>query len=268
VHEVAVRRFPDGESLVRITSRARDAHAILFRSLDHPNERLVEAVLASETLRKRGARSVTLVAPYLGYMRQDKEFRAGEAVSQRIVGDLLGRYFDRVLTVDAHLHRTRELSSVLTVPCRNLSAAALLARGVRAAGATLVVGPDRESAQWARAVAAEADVPFLVGSKIRTGDRAVAVSVRRADPVRGAVVALVDDIVSTGHTIVEAARALRPHRPRRLLLFAVHALFDEDAARRIRAAGIESVRATNTVHHPAGRIDVAPVIARALDDGA
>ena len=104
--DIALRRFPDGESLVRLPDTLPE-QVVFCVSLDDPNAKLIELELAAQTARSLGARTLTLVAPYLCYMRQDSAFRPGEAVSQRIIGALLARHFDSVITVDAHLHRTQ-----------------------------------------------------------------------------------------------------------------------------------------------------------------
>ena len=83
--------------------------AILYVPLDQPNEKIVSVLFATEALRRNGAERVVLVAPYLCYMRQDAAFQEGEAISQRVIGHLFAGIFDRIVTVDAHLHRTAKL---------------------------------------------------------------------------------------------------------------------------------------------------------------
>ena len=144
VHTSGRSTNPDGESLVRVRVAADEV--IVVRSLHDPDAKLVPLLLAADALRRAGARRAILVAPYLPYMRQDRVFRRGEPLSQRVVGRLLGEAFDRVLTVEAHLHRTRRLGDVVTCPARSVSAAPLLARWCLAHPAVqLVVGPDEES---------------------------------------------------------------------------------------------------------------------------
>ena len=129
---------------------------VLLRTLDHPNEKLVDLLLAARTARLLGARHLTLVAPYLAYMRQDMAFHPGEAVSQRIVGRFLADLFDAVITVDPHLHRIARLAQAVPVAqAVVLSGAPLLADLIaqRRPGA-LLVGPDSESAQWVSQAAA------------------------------------------------------------------------------------------------------------------
>ena len=106
--EIAVHRFPDGESRVRVPTPLPE-HVIICLSLDHPDQKLIELLLAANAARDNGAITLTLVAPYLCYMRQDKAFHAGEAVSQQSIGALLGSLFDAVITVDPHLHRIERL---------------------------------------------------------------------------------------------------------------------------------------------------------------
>lgn len=262
--QVAVRSFPDGESLVRVSAAAWKGRAVLLCGLHEPKRRIVECLLAAETLRSRGATTITLVAPYTGYMRQDVEFNPGEAVSQSIVGTLLGRYVDRFLTIDAHLHRTSHLDAVLGVPCRNLTASAEIGKEVGKLATPVVVGPDAESAQWASAVADAAGCEWTVGTKTRYGDRRVRFDIESPERVRGHTAVLVDDIVSTGNTIIEAAKALARHKPKAIHLYCVHGLFVEDAERRIRRAGVKAITSSNTIPHPTNGIDIATVITESL----
>jgi ribose-phosphate pyrophosphokinase len=259
---IVTSRFPDGESLVRVDHPRRD-DAILVRSLHHPNAKLVELILAADALRQAGARRLTLVAPYLCYMRQDRIFAAGEPVSQRIVGALLGGLFERVLTVEAHLHRIRRLSEVVPGAARSLSAAPALAEWVgRHAPGALLVGPDAESAPWVRAVARRAGVEWAVGEKQRLGARRVRLTLPPLPACRQAV--LIDDVASSGATLAAAARALHRAGVARVDVAVVHALCAAGALDRIRRAGVRRIVSCDTIPHPTNAIAVAPLLAAAL----
>jgi ribose-phosphate pyrophosphokinase len=258
---VALHRFPDGESRVRLPLPLA-SHLVFCRSLDHPNDRLVELLIAAGAARALGAARLTLVAPYLCYMRQDAEFAPGEAVSQRIVGGWLAGAFDDVVTVDPHLHRVATLADA--VPARRalaLSAAepigALLAR---ATSAPLVLGPDEESLQWVRAVARVCGADGAVGRKRRRGDRDVTVDLGAVEP-RGREVALVDDVASTGHTLEQAVRACRDRGAARVVVAVTHGLFVGDALERLLAAGAEQVWSTDSVSHPTNAAPLATLLA-------
>lgn len=259
---VGVHRFPDGESLVRVASPP-GRHAVIVRSLHHPNAKLVDIALAADALRRAGARHVTLVAPYLPYMRQDAVFTPGEPLSQCVVGAWLGRTFDRVLTVEAHLHRTRRLAEVIPGRSRSLSAAPVLAAWLAARGrGRLIVGPDGESEPWIRAIARAARAPWVVGRKERRSDRRVHIVFPRLPCAERAI--LVDDIASTGGTLAVAARALRRAGVRTVEAAVVHAVFAPGALARIRAAGITRVVSCDTVPHPTNAICTALLFAPIL----
>src|SRR5690606_13581796 len=151
-HEVSVHRFPDGESLVRVPEAPETA--LLYRSLDRPNAKIVELLLAASALRDGGTLRLVLVAPYLAYMRQGSAFRPGEAVSQRVIGGLLAQHCDALITLDPHLHRVASLAEVMPgIEAVSVSAAPVLAAALDGMADPLLVGPDEESRQWVEAIA-------------------------------------------------------------------------------------------------------------------
>ena len=260
---VRTHSFPDGETLVRVTHRA-GAEAVLVQSFNDPDRKLMPALLVADALHRAGARRVTLVAPYLAYMRQDRIFRPGEPISQRVFGQCLVRAFDRVLTVEAHLHRTHRLGDVMASRARSLSAAPAIAQWLarRGGGGAVAVGPDEESEPWIRAVARAAGVRWVVGVKRRLGDRRVCV--RFPELPRGARAVVIDDIASSGATIAAAVRALRERGVRTVDAAVVHAIFAPGALDLIRRAGARTVVSCDTVEHPTNRIQCAPVVSAAL----
>lgn len=261
--------FPDGETLVRLPPELPPEVAF-YRSLDRPNAKLVELALAARTARELGGQRLTLVAPYLCYMRQDLAFHPGEAVSQRIIGALLADWFDALITVDPHLHRVGDLREAVPLhQATALSAAGLMADFIREqarAGCwspSMVVGPDAESEQWVAAVAAAAGLSYCVGAKERRGDREVRIRFPTAE-LAGRHLVLVDDVASTGHTLAVAAQALRDRRPASLSVLVTHALFVDDALARLAAAGVANVWSTDSITHQSNRLELAPLLAQAL----
>lgn len=257
-------RFPDGEIKLRLPDTLPE-RVVVLRTLDHPNEKLVELLLAARTARALGARHLTLVAPYLAYMRQDIAFRPGEAVSQRIVGRFLADLFDAVITVDPHLHRVATLTEA--VPARQaivLSGAPLLADLVaqRRPGA-LLMGPDGESAQWIAQAAARHGFDHAVCAKVRHGDHAVEVELPPV-PVAGRAVVLLDDVASTGHTVAQAARLLLAAGARTVDSAVTHALLSDEALRMMRQAGVGDIWSTDSIPHPTNAVSVAHLLAQAL----
>jgi len=259
---VRVHEFPDGESLVRIRPPA-GRHALVCRSLHAPNAKLVETVLAADALRRAGAQRVSLVTPYMPYMRQDKVFHPGEAVSQQVVCAWLGDAFDGLLTMEAHLHRVHHLREVFPGRAESIAAAPVIARWLRrGAKRTLLVGPDEESEPWVRAVAETAGLPWVVGSKGRRGDRRVRIRLPALPEAARAVI--VDDIASSGATIAEAARALRRGGIASVDAVVVHAIFAAGALARIRRAGVRQIVSCDTIEHATNALTTVNEFAQAL----
>lgn len=263
--EIALHRFPDGELRVTVATAAETT--ILYAPLDQPNDKLIALMFAAEALRRGGARRLVLVAPYLCYMRQDAAFHAGEAISQRAIGTLLAGLVDRIVTVDAHLHRTPDIGSVFAgIDAENLSAMPAIATALAPDidPATIVIGPDAESEPWVSDLAGRLHLQHTVANKTRHGDRSVEITF--ADPalLSGRPALLVDDIVSSGTTLIEAARALHARGARAVDAVVTHALFPPEMIARFAEAGIRSIRSTDSVPHPSNAIALDDTLAAAL----
>lgn len=263
---INLQKFPDSESKVRATSAGRVT--ILYASLDQPDEKLIPLIFSASALRDLGAEKIILVAPYLCYMRQDKAFHEGEAVSQRVLAKVLSPWIDEIVTIEPHLHRVTELSAAFSdIKATALSAAPLLAALIdhsEGAKNILLVGPDQEARAWTEAVADKAHAPFAIMTKQRRGDRDVDVVFDDAIAVEGREIVLVDDVVSSGATLAAATRVLRRKGAVRIEALAVHALCSNDDLNRLKEAGLYRLRSTDTVPHETNAISVTPLLAEAL----
>jgi ribose-phosphate pyrophosphokinase len=236
-----------------------------LRTLDHPNEKLVELLLVARTARTLGASHVTLVAPYLAYMRQDMAFQPGEVVSQRVIGNFLAELFDAVITVDPHLHRVATLEEVVPVKQATvLSGAPLLADLIaKHYPDPLLVGPDEESTQWVAQAAQRHGFEHAACRKIRHSDREVQIALPDI-PVAGRHVVLLDDVASSGHTLAVAARLLLAVGAASVDVAVTHALFVGDAVDLIRQAGVGHIWSTDCITHPSNAVSMAELIAKSL----
>ena len=268
-HIAELHRFPDGESLVRLPQVVE--RAVVYRSLDRPNDKLVELALAASVLRRHGATELCLVAPYMAYMRQDAIFKPGEPISQAVIGDWLGQLFDRFVCVEPHLHRTHTLDEVFVGrPSVTLTGAGPIAERLRADGApadTVIVGPDEEAEPLVSAVAGPLGFTPVVGRKERRGDRDVTVVLPDGAPLAGRPVAIVDDVISSGETIFSCARAARAAGASSIRVFGVHALFGADVTARFEAEGLGVPISCDGVPHPTNELPLARMIAGALTNG-
>ena len=260
-------RFPDGELRLRLPP-SLPATVVVFRSLDRPNEKLLELLLVARTARQLGAERVALVSPYLAYMRQDIAFNAGEVVSQQVVGGFLADLFDDVITIDPHLHRIDSLDEAIPVMhAVALSGAPLLGELIAAHHEhPLLIGPDAESAQWVAQAAAAHGWASGVCTKQRQGDREVVIELPAGLDPAGRAVVLVDDMASSGRTVARAAEALLAAGAVSVDVALTHALFADDALEVVKAAGVGEVWSTDSVAHPSNAVAVAPMLADALRD--
>jgi ribose-phosphate pyrophosphokinase len=258
---LAEHRFPDGESLVTLPPRP-GPRVLVYCSLDRPDERLIPLLLALHGLREAGVGWIGLVAPYLAYMRQDAAFHPGEVISQRIIASLLAEPIDALWTVDPHLHRVASLDEVFPrIRSTALTAGPLLADWVRAHAADAVlIGPDRESAQWVRAIADQCGSPWGVAEKTRLGDREVCIRLPEI-PVAGRRCVLVDDVASTGRTLAGATEQLLQAGAAAVDVLVTHALFVGDAEDTLRGSGAERLLSTNSIAHTSNALDLAPLLA-------
>ncbi len=261
--EIDVHQFPDGESKLTLPVDLSN-HVIVYRSLDHPNDKLLEVLLAARGLREQSVQTLTLVAPYLCYMRQDKAFHAGEIVSQHAIGQLIAEHFDAVLTVDSHLHRIHSLEQA--IPARvalNLSATQPMATFLQQLfKKPVLLGPDSESQQWVESIAnamTEGSADYCVASKRRFGDADVEITLPTFDFGNRHVV-LVDDVASTGYTLEQTACAVSAFAPASLSVLVTHALFVDDALQRIRGAGVENIWSSDSISHSTNNVALDSVL--------
>jgi len=266
LQEIALHRFPDGE--MRVTVGHAAPTTIIYASLDQPNDKLIAILFAAEALRRAGTTRLVLLAPYLCYMRQDAVFSEGEAISQRAVGRLIAGTVDRVITVDAHLHRTADIRAVFPgIEAENLSAMPAIANTLRLTGidpTTIVAGPDAESWPWVSDLAGQLGLAHTVAQKVRRSDRSVEISFADAASIAGRPVLLVDDIVSSGGTLIACAKALAAAGASAVDAIITHALFAPDMATGFANAGIRSIRSTSSVPHPTNTIPLDDIFAAAL----
>jgi len=262
---LAIRRFPDGETYLRFDTPVSGCKVILACSLHHPDDNIMPLLFAASTARELGAASIGLVTPYLGYMRQDKRFQEGEAVTSAVFAQLLSHHIDWLVTVDPHLHRWHTLDEIYSVPGTVVPASPLLAAWIKTNVASpVLIGPDAESEQWVSAVAQIAGAPHVVLEKVRRGDRDVSVSIPDPAALQGRTPVLVDDIISTGRTMVAAVRHVKAQDLAPPICVGVHAVFAGDAHQALLAAGAARVVTTNTIPHASNCISMYRALASAI----
>jgi len=258
-----VKRFPDGELYVRLRGEVRNQHVVVVQSTCTPQDgNLMELFFILNTARDLGAKKITAVVPYLAYARQDKRFKPGEAVSLQTVARLLkAAGADRVITLDIHEeHSLRDFP----VPAVNLTAMPLLGEYLKKLklNCPIVVGGDQGSEIRAKLVAEKLGSSYDYLVKRRVSPTKVITKPKKLD-MRGHDAVIVDDIISTGGTIIEAAKILRREGARKIYAACTHGVFSGNALQKLKKAKIQVI-ATDTIEGPASLVSVASLIARAL----
>jgi len=263
--ELELRQFPDGEVYLRIDSAVAGRDVVILQTLDQPSTKFLPLAFVAATARDLGAARVGLVAPYLAFMRQDSRFRSGEGVTAVYFGAMVSRLVDWLVTVDPHLHRLSSLDQVYSIPTEVAHAAQAIAGWVRHhVPRAILVGPDAESAQWVTAVAALCDAPSVVLEKTRRGDRDVAVSAPTLDGWRDRTPVIVDDIISTGRTMIEATTQVLRAGGSPPICIGIHAVFAGPSHAELLAAGAAEIVTCDTIAHATNQIGVGDAIAQAV----
>jgi ribose-phosphate pyrophosphokinase len=259
--QLEYRQFPDGESYLRFATPVEGRSVALACSLHHPDGKALPLLLAAAALRDLGARRVGLVAPYLAYMRQDTRFKEGEAVTSVAFAGLLSSGFNWIATIDPHLHRHASLNEIYSVPISVGHATPILADYLSSLEADVfLVGPDEESEQWVSALGSAAGVPHVTMQKIRLGDRSVSITFSGLEQFHGRRPVLVDDMISSGHTMEAAVRQLTELGFAQPICLAVHGILAEGALQRLEKTGA-TVITTNTIPGPTAILDIHDLLA-------
>lgn len=259
--------FPDGEHYLRLEETLVGETVIIFSHLHHPDTIIFPLLFMAGYAREQGAEKVILIAPYLAYMRQDTQFNPGECVTSKYFARLISQWFDGLITVDPHLHRYHALDEIYSIPSRVIHADNSIAQWIKNNIIDpVIIGPDEESAQWAEEVATLAGCRSTVMTKTRHGDAEVDIHIGDVEGYRGAQPVLVDDIISTGRTLIKTARNITQAGLCAPVCIGVHALLSGDAEMAMNNAPITQWLSCNTVPHPSNQIDLASDIAQAVSD--
>ncbi len=253
VHPVKIERFSDGEIGVELEASVRGRHVFIVQTMALPlHESLMELILLVDACRRASAGEISLVVPYLAYSRQDRKARPRSAISAKVVARMLETVgADRVITFDLH---SGQVQGFYEIPCDNLPGASVLAPAVKKTllgDDVCVVATDVNGLHRARNFArrlietGDDELPLAVVDKRKARQGAGAESVM--GPVEGRHCILVDDMIGTAGTLLDAAQALRAAGARGVSAVITHGIFSGDAVRKIAGAGFQKMWLTDTL---------------------
>ena len=271
--KVDLTRFADGELRPWIQDDIRDRTVIILQSLSYPmDEHIMELVLMGDAIRRCAPKTVIAVIPYLGYSRQDKLHRVGEPISARVIAKFLEvSMFDEIITMDLH---NDAIVGFFQIPVTHVSALETLAAEVKRMNVQngIVISPDVGGVKRARNLAYLLDMPMVVMEKRRFLDKHdTSESYQIIGDVNDKTAIIVDDIISTGGTIVHAAQSLREAGATGVIALTSHGVFAGEAVEKLSHAPIETVVCTNSINIVGDKkfeklhvVSVAPLLADAI----
>jgi len=261
---VAFKIFPDGESYVRLEGDMRDEVAIVQTTSPPQDSRLIQLALMADAAKRSGAKKITAVVPYLAYARQDKAFLKGEAVSIETIASMLKvAGVDALVTVNVHQQMVLDR---LPFPAKSVSAIPLLAEHFKNRGFSdfSVIAPDKGAARIAEEAGRVLGTGYGYLDKQRDRYTGQVSMEKKTFNVKGKTVIIFDDIISTGGTIVAAAKILKDQGAEKVYTACVHPLLVGDAEKRILDAGVEEVIGTDSIPSRISKVSLALLIAREL----
>tara|TARA_Y100000310_G_C20699605_1_gene828505 strand:- start:148 stop:1011 length:864 start_codon:yes stop_codon:yes gene_type:complete len=262
--KVKIDHFPDTEHKITIQTNVKNQSVILVKSIFPANDSLIDLIFTASYCKTLGAKRIIMVCPYLGYMRQDKQFHKYEVVSAPIMAKLISTYADELITIDPHLHRIPKLSKIFSIKTKTLTAVDLIANHIKKnIKDGVIIGPDGESYQWDIAVAKITHFPFTILKKVRKSSYNIKITFNDKIDVKGKNVIIIDDVISTGRTLLKTINHVKSFKPKGIYCFATHGVLAGDAASKIVKTGAKLI-CTNTIPNKYDKIDISKLISDSI----
>jgi ribose-phosphate pyrophosphokinase len=260
-----IRVFPDGESKITLIGKISKKKSIVLQSIYPPVDTNLVQVLSLITKAKENSSEVIAVIPYMGYARQDREFLPGEIVTMKVLGKLFkSAGASKIIVVDIHSSIGLKHFSIKT---KNVTAIPDLVGFFKKLSLKnpLVVSPDQGGKERAKKFAKEFNSDYIALEKTRdkkTGK--VKIKTKNLEEVENRDLILVDDIISTGGSIIKATQFLKKQKCKRIYVACTHALLMNNAEKKIKKAGVTSIISTNTIPGKTSKVDISKTIAKAI----
>ncbi|MBE18635.1 MAG: ribose-phosphate pyrophosphokinase [Thaumarchaeota archaeon] len=279
--KLEITKFPDGEKYIRYHDKVENEDVVLIHPMGlTPDELFIEYLLICSALKDGKAKSIVTFVPYFAYARQDSRFNPGEPGSFHLVSKIIDDLgIDMIYTIDLHLQRVNDLSELIkNTPTKNLSAVPDIATWIKNnAGLNnpIVLGPDEESEQWAKVAAETIGVDYEIMIKTRYSATEVSITTKEGKPlpVNGKDVVIIDDIISSGGTIIEAVKLVKEAGAGKIVVGCTHPVLRgktqfDSALANIYNSGVSIVVGTDSVPSQVSYVSIASVIAKTLQNNS
>ena len=258
---VILKRFPDGEAYVRITDNVKGQDVVIVQTT-YPDENIIELFLLQDAVRQAGAKTITVVIPYYGYSRQDKQFNDGEPISARTIAKHIELNADTVITIDPHKEHILDFFSITSV---SASAIPSIAKYLVDHHVDFLLAPDKGALPNVKKACALVGCDYDYMEKTRIDGHTVEIKPKQVD-VCGKHVAIIDDIISTGGTMAKSIEQLKKQGATKVSAACTHGLFIGDAIDKLTKAGCDDIIATDTIQNQYSKVSIAPCIAKILTE--
>ncbi len=255
---VESRRFPDFEAYVRVHDNL-DSQDVILVQTSYPDEKVIELFLLQDAIREYDIKSLVTVVPYYGYARQDKKFNEGEPISAKTLAAHLELHTDSFITVDIH---EENIISWFNKPAKNISGMPQIGEYLKGIGPDIIIAPDRGALELAKAVAGSTGCSWDYLEKTRIDGETVEMNAKNLS-VAEKKVAIVDDIIATGGTIVKATEHLKSQGASEVYAACTHGLFAKNALPRLQNV-CDRVISSDTIENETSVVSVAAEIAKAI----
>jgi ribose-phosphate pyrophosphokinase len=262
--EIYVKDFPDSEFHLKLRQNPENKTVVIINSITKdPDEKIVETILAGGVAKDFGAKKIILLATYLPYMRQDAHFEKYDSYSAKQILSLFS-IFDKVIAIDPHLHRIKHLNLIMK-KAESISCDEIVAKYIKDnfKGDFEIIGPDEESAQWSGKIAHLLKKKVFILHKTRIGDNKIKQEVVKLDSNKNYII--IDDIISTGKTLVGALKMAKKQGAKKITCIAIHGMLVQEADKKIRKYA--DIITTNTIPNKYYKIDISGLIAERLKKG-
>ena len=252
-------RFPDGECYTRLDTESLNDDVAIVQNT-YPDGNLIELLLIEDAAKRLGAKSITVVIPYFGYARQDRVFKNGEPESAKVMCEIIGLKADRVITVDLHKEDTLGYFKCKT---KDIKAAEAIADYFMDKGIDIVMSPDIGAAGRAKDVGTRMGVSYDHLNKTRISGTEVQIKPANSN-CEGKNILIVDDMISTGGTIMAATEQLKAAGAKSVVVACTHGVFINNALPRLKESALDCVYCCDTLESEVSTISVAKIVANAL----
>ena len=253
---ISRRRFADGELYVRLEEPLDEA--ILVGST-YPDSGIIDILLTADASLNAGVKKPILLIPYFGYARQDAMFQPYEAVSARVLSNLFKERFEKILVINMH---SPEGMAFLGKKGEEIRAEPVIGKKVKEDGNDLVISPDDGFKEEGENISKVAGLDSIYLNKKRVSDTKVEITIPEGISVRDKVVALTDDMISTGGTILESSKVLKQNGAKAINVYCVHGLFVSGTSK--YAGFVDSISTTDTVEGPFSKMTFSEIAASSL----